>query len=338
MNEENENTPAVSVIIPVFNVEEYLAECLESVISQTLKKIEIICVDDGSTDLSNRIIKEYAEKDNRIIIIEKENGGLSSARNAGIKVANGQYVQFVDADDKICPNACEIAYEAACRNNLDILYFGAEAFFETEELRGKNLDKVSLYTRKREYDGVYIGRKLFAELLLNNDYIESACLQLIKHDAWKDLEWFYEGILHEDVVFTFKSMLEAKRVSCIADKLYLRRVRENSITTLPVTEKKLYSHFICYKEILFELAKLNLNQYEIKAVCELLRRLRWRIGDDYYRLPTEERNNVSKYMDNEIDNYLYYNLLLPSIKDDGILARLHLIENDYYRMKGSLSY
>ena len=105
--------PLVSVLIPVYNVEKYLERCLDSILKQTLTKIEIICVNDGSTDNSLSILKEYQKKDSRIIIVNKENGGLPSARNAGLDRAEGKYVGFVDSDDYIEPNMFQKLYDTA---------------------------------------------------------------------------------------------------------------------------------------------------------------------------------------------------------------------------------
>ena len=99
--------PLVSVLIPVYNVEDYLERCLDSVLNQTLTQIEVICVNDGSTDRSPEILKEYQENDSRIVIVNKQNGGLPSARNAGIEKARGEYVGFVDSDDYVQPNMFE---------------------------------------------------------------------------------------------------------------------------------------------------------------------------------------------------------------------------------------
>lgn len=93
--------PIVSILIPVYNVENYLEKCLDSVISQTMNNIEIICVNDGSTDHSGEILEKYQKKDKRIIVVNKENGGLPSARNAGLEIARGKYIGFVDSDDYI---------------------------------------------------------------------------------------------------------------------------------------------------------------------------------------------------------------------------------------------
>ena len=105
--------PKISVIIPVYNVEKYLRECLDSIVNQTFKDIEIICVDDGSTDKSLEILREYEQKDKRIIVISQPNKGVSTARNIGMQQATGKYMMFVDSDDYITQNACELIYNVS---------------------------------------------------------------------------------------------------------------------------------------------------------------------------------------------------------------------------------
>ena len=122
----------VSIIIPVYNVEKYLKKCLDSVINQTYKDIEIICVNDGSKDGSENILKEYATKDSRIKIIEKKNGGLSSARNAGLDVASGEYCYFVDSDDWIELNTIEKLTDIILSNDVDVVVHSANNIPEDE--------------------------------------------------------------------------------------------------------------------------------------------------------------------------------------------------------------
>ena len=124
-------TPLVSVLIPVYNVEKYLSRCLDSLINQTLTDIEIICVNDGSTDDSLKILRQYQEKDNRIVIVDKKNGGLPSARNAGLDRARGQYVGFVDSDDYVEPSMFETLYKTAKKKNSEVVICGAQIFPET---------------------------------------------------------------------------------------------------------------------------------------------------------------------------------------------------------------
>ena len=121
----------VSIIIPVYNVPEAaLRKCLESTMAQTMSEIEIVVVDDGSTDQSGKICDEYAQKDNRIKVIHKKNGGLSAARNTGYREANGQWITFLDSDDWIEPNTCEDTYQLGMNNDVDIVIFGTIQEFE----------------------------------------------------------------------------------------------------------------------------------------------------------------------------------------------------------------
>lgn len=120
--------PKISVIIPVYNTEKYLRECLDSVINQTLKDIEIICIDDGSTDSSLNILREYAQKDSRIIVLTRQNKGAGAARNAGLKIAKGEYLSFLDSDDVFMPKMLEAMYDYSQKGNVDICICDAEGF------------------------------------------------------------------------------------------------------------------------------------------------------------------------------------------------------------------
>lgn len=113
----------VSVIIPVYNVEEYLVKCLESVVNQTLQDIEIICVNDGSTDNSYEILKQYAKLDKRIILVDKENEGASAARNTGMQYSRSEYILFLDSDDRLQPETCEVVYNTAITDKSDLVVF-----------------------------------------------------------------------------------------------------------------------------------------------------------------------------------------------------------------------
>ena len=118
----------VSVILPAWNVSPYLRQCLDSIVSQTLTNIEIICVDDGSTDGTLDILREYAEKDSRILVIHQENQGAGAARNNAMRYAKGKYLSFLDSDDFFEPDMLEKSWEAAERNNADIVVFGCDFY------------------------------------------------------------------------------------------------------------------------------------------------------------------------------------------------------------------
>ena len=127
-------TPLVSVIIPVFNTEDYLGQCLDSAVNQTLKDIEIICINDGSTDHSPAILEEYQAKDPRVVIISQDNRGLSAARNCGMIKARGKYVYFLDSDDYVDSETLKRSTELAEKNDLDAVVFGFEQFADSKEL------------------------------------------------------------------------------------------------------------------------------------------------------------------------------------------------------------
>lgn len=238
----------VSVIIPVYNTQEYLAECLDSVIGNTLEDIEIICVDDGSTDGSSEIIKKYAARDARIKALTKENGGLSSARNAGLAAASGEYVLFLDSDDYIEPRALEYLYAEAKSDNLDQLFFCAKPFYDGY---GEDSAQTSdYYARKADYSGVMTGREIFIKMSENAEYRPSACLQLIRRGFLADNGIsFINGIVYEDNPFTIQCLFAAERVRYADIDLYNRRLRRNSIMTSASGLKSSYNYFTVIKHI-----------------------------------------------------------------------------------------
>ena len=128
-----DNQALISVIIPVYNVEEYLRECIDSVLNQTFSDFEVILVNDGSTDSSGEICDEYVEKDERVTVIHQKNGGLSVARNIGLSEANGKYVYFLDSDDYISENALATLLNIAENDSSDIVFFDAVSFTDTDD-------------------------------------------------------------------------------------------------------------------------------------------------------------------------------------------------------------
>ena len=145
------DNPLVSIIVPVYNVEEYLEECVNSIISQTYTNIEIILVDDGSTDNSGELCDKYSLRDNRIEVIHKVNGGISDARNVGAKSAKGKYIYFIDSDDYIVSEAIDELVSVALRDNSDIVFFDAKCFEEGE--KGFNIPQ--RYIRKNNILVIY---------------------------------------------------------------------------------------------------------------------------------------------------------------------------------------
>lgn len=212
----NDNIPKVSIIIPVYNVEQYLKECMDSVLNQTLNDIEIICVDDCSTDNSLNILKEYTLKDDRIKLIEQpENRGAYVARNSGLKIATGEYIGFVDPDDYIELSTYEKAYEAAKSNDSDMVVFGGEPFEAKSSLA-----RSALNTR----DNIYIDNSFKA--LLN----EAGSLPFVWNKIYKRSLLMDNNIKFEeerngcDKVFCWYIFPTAKKITFISNKLYHYRI------------------------------------------------------------------------------------------------------------------
>ena len=217
----------VSVIIPVFNVENYIRQCLSSVINQTLEDIEIICVNDGSTDNSLRILKEYEDLDDRILLIHKSNKGAASSRNFGMKYANGKYLFFLDSDDYLELNALEELYQCAEENSLDFLIFQAinynddtKEFFETEYF---SMNKLKEFTKCSIFNYDDLGDLIFSvsvtawQKLYNRSFIENIGVK------------FPEGLIFEDNLFFWEALFNAERVMFLPEFYYVRRIHNNSI-------------------------------------------------------------------------------------------------------------
>ena len=228
---------SVSIIVPIFKVEEYLDECIGSIINQDYKDIQIILIDDGSPDMCGAICDRYAESDPRITVIHKTNGGLSDARNAGMSIATGKYILFVDSDDYLEKNAVSQLVEFSENNNLDILMFDAVSFGNDSIVPISN-DAVRKYIANNVYAGKYTGAEFFVNLVDNRDYRSPVQYFLFRHDfILSNNLIFHYGILHEDEEFTFLALLYADRVMHLPRILYHHRLRDNSIMSVGFSKR-----------------------------------------------------------------------------------------------------
>lgn len=207
--------PVVSVLVPVYNVSKYLRQCLDSLVNQTLKDIEIVCVNDGSTDSSAAILEEYAAADERIVIVNKPNGGLPSARNAGLDVARGKYIGFVDGDDFADPDMYRKMYNAARADGADIVVCGGHPFPEEEKAPAWLKDTLSprdISYRSGGIDTLFTERG--AKPFLWRDLVRRELVEKNNFRLDEDI------VVGEDQAFQFKIFSAAKRVTFISDKLY----------------------------------------------------------------------------------------------------------------------
>ena len=221
-----------SIIIPVYNVETYLRDCLDSVCNQSFTDWEAVCVNDGSTDGSFAFLEEFATKESRFRIISQPNGGLSAARNTGLMAARGEYVLFLDSDDWLEPNALEIL--ASNLSDEDMLCFSGRRYFEAENAfqEPDRLICCKYLSGMDYYNDNALARRDFAFVCV--------VLRAYRRSFLLDNDLLFEvGIFHEDNLFTPKACFFARRVKVLDKCLYDYRVRENSITTT-VSPKRLF--------------------------------------------------------------------------------------------------
>lgn len=225
----------ISVIVPVYNVEKYLNRCIDSIINQTYKNLEIILVDDGSPDNCGKICDEYAKKDSRIKVIHKENGGLSDARNAGINISIGKYITFVDSDDYLELNFIETLYNLNKKNNT----FIAVAPYII------NTDKNEIFDRSISNDMILTQREALENMLLDRGFTVSAHSKLYEKALFNNI-FFPKGKIFEDSATTYKLILKCDKISYCYNGGYHYYKRSESIINSKYNKNQLL--FIYYSD------------------------------------------------------------------------------------------
>lgn len=233
------NVPLISVIVPVYNVEKYVRKCLESLKGQTLKQIEVIMVDDGSTDNSGEIAEEYVSDEwpKFRLIKHRENRGLSAARNTGIDESKADWIMFVDSDDWVEQDFCKVPYEATMENSADMVIFSA---FKVKHGKIENTEAVAT-------------PKGFVDELTAHEY--GGCVawnKLYKRDLFQRVKYLAVRA-YEDVATTHKFVHEAKRIYMIQEKLYYHLIRRGSITHSGLSknsEDKTVSEYIRCRDLI----------------------------------------------------------------------------------------
>lgn len=252
--------PQVSIIVPVYNQEKYLEECLDSLVNQTYDNIEIICINDGSTDNSWKILQKYAHKYLNVFAFKKKNGGLSSARNKGLSLADGEFVMFVDSDDWLDKDVVEKAMLAQQKNKADIVVFSMEAYNDGKIQQ--DLSTINSYT-KLPYRGY---RKCKFETALKTNI--HVCNKLFSIDLIEDLLVddyylnFKEGLLYEDIYFMWQCFFRAERLFYLPSIKYHYRIHQGSIMESSFKEKS-YEKAIDHLRNWYELFR-NLVKYPVE--------------------------------------------------------------------------
>ncbi len=216
----------ISIIVPIYNVDKYLKRCLDSIINQTYKNIEILLIDDGSPDDCGAICDEYAKKDKRIKVIHKKNGGLSDARNYGIEASRGDYIMFIDSDDYISKNMCKILLKNALENNADIVTCNFK------EIYLNNIEKVNKQSQRERINVVSNIEAIYKYFIKNDLDMNVVWNKIYKRNLFfgENKIRFPVGKLHEDDFTVYKFYYYSNKIVIISDVLYYYFRRENSIT------------------------------------------------------------------------------------------------------------
>lgn len=258
--------PKVSIIVPIYNVEKYLERCMQSLLNQTLKDIEIIMVDDESPDNCPKLCDEYAKHDSRITVIHKKNEGLGLARNSGLDIATGDYIAFVDSDDYVEETMFEIMYKKAIDENSDIVYCN-NYIYHSES------GAVTKANAPLDCDKTFIGRDVIDEVLKNmiasspddardRKYYMSVWRGIFKKEIIDGIRFVSEReYLSEDIIFQVKALQCANVVTVIRDYLYYYRENLSSLTH-KYRRDRIQKSIILYKRLSKELSNIIINDKE----------------------------------------------------------------------------
>lgn len=300
----------VSVVIPVNNAEAWLDECLASVQCQSGVSLQIICVDDGSTDQSPSILMQHAEVDDRILVITQDNAGASVARNAGIRAATGRYLCFLDSDDYWRLDALNKLVQRADAELLDVLLFDAQAFAEPGVDKDLWNKYRQAYDRSKVYPSGVSGPEMLAAMRAEHEYQPSACLALVRRELLTSTALsFLPGVIYEDNLFTLALHLAAERVGYEGLPFYARRVRKGSTVSLPSDAAGLQSHVTVLAEMIRLLEGREYDPAIAMQIGDVIGSIWWAARRTCSQLPPWVRREISLSSSNAVE-HAYFRMLV----------------------------
>ena len=283
----------VSIVIPVYNVELWLNKCIDSLISQSYKNIEILLINDGSTDRSGEICDEYSKKDSRIKVIHISNNGQSVARNKGLDISKGEYVLFIDSDDYLCDREIIGKFVNILNNSkCDFIYTSYCRFNDGNENEITEILPINLTNKDIENK---LGKNILSDLIIQNSFHHAPYLKVCRRDfILKNNLYFREGYYHEDVEWSFKVFYYAKKIVIYNEPWYKRRMRDNS--TITSKDEKSICKKLCDRLIISnELIKFFEEQNTSNIIIDDLVRMYW--GDLMVTRNIKEGDNIKKCID-----------------------------------------
>lgn len=308
--------PKISVIIPIYNVEKYLIKCVMSVINSSYRNTEIVLINDGSTDgskaLCDRLEKEYEN----IILIDKENGGLSSARNIGLNISTGEYVLFVDSDDYILKDLLMLLMNKALETNADVV----QASFEKIDEEGETIYKKNI--ENIQYEGI---DNILKGYFIDNNIQVTAWGKLYKREVIETLN-FMEGKNNEDNIFLVDLFEKIKTYACISYIGYRYLSRKNSIVKSDFSNKKLDAVFACQYMLDKCIAKWpNYTEYCKLMFCKVI----FYLSFDLYKSSNHRKHEYANYLNRVFkENFSLYSII--SLEKTSIIDKIRIIIFRYF--------
>ncbi|GGF81845.1 glycosyltransferase family 2 protein [Wenyingzhuangia marina] len=295
----------VSIIMPVYNVENYLKECLDSIINQTYKNIELILINDGSTDNSGFICDEYASQYKNIKVLHTKNGGQGAARNIGLKIAEGFYVYLIDSDDYISPSLIENCCSFAEKEKLDLVTFNTSLIVE------KGATVQHHYNRSITPNKVYSNIELFNFMIANEEFCVPPWFYFYRLNFLKENNiLFLEGYIYEDNLFTIKTLHANGKIGFLKEKLVFHRFNNQSTTGKKITNYKVKSLIKCQQSI-NDFYLINKGKIELRFLQNFLK---WFVSTTIRSIIfNEEKNKESKILAKEYVRFLFFNKHLWSM-------------------------
>ena len=314
-----QNNPLISVIIPAYNVEKYINRCIESIIYQDYKNIEVIIINDGSTDNTREICEQYIKQDKRTRLINTENRGAGSARNTGIENANGKYFSFIDADDFICEHYYSRLYEMIKNTNADI----AEGHYK--RVKSYNENVFTNTGEQREYTNIEKLLILYGEN--ETEYINSvsATNTLYRKELFEKDKFPINRIIDDEFII-YKVLYNSKKIVSTPDIMYAYMQSENSVMRSGVKEKRVFDTIDVYDEV-FEFFKDKKNEQLISLI--LIRYLNYCIElttKTNYSKEIKDKNKIYEYIKNKFEEKAE---IAKNKIDKKIYERLH---KEFYKI------
>lgn len=302
-------TPDVSVVIPVFNSARWLSECLASILAQTAVDLEVICVDDGSTDESAALLTGWCTQDPRVRVIRQQNSGQSTARNRGLDAATGRYVLYVDSDDYWTRDKLAALVRRADRKRLDLLLFDGLSF-KDGQVDDRVWERYAVYYQRAcSYRRVRGGPELTAAMRRNRDYRPHVGLYLARTAFVRSTGVrFIPQIVHQDNPYTFGLMIRARRTSHSRAEVYARRVRPGSTITTLDPLRSARGYFLSYLQMSRALAAIEVSDPQRVELESIVASVRQSAAEQFAALSATEIEDLSHHMSTSEDHKVLVNL------------------------------